>query len=1177
MKKIFSYILLLIIGFVCFTSDVFATFTVELQNSSGKTATYKVTSSIKYSKEYMSVTPVSGIQSATLTWNDDGLSGTLKVTFSSADCTGDLTINYKAEEGCADNKPKNCDAILSDARSMIGKIPYEYAAKCASTSFEECKFNTIWTDKYPTIPHVNSGQPAVGDNKAKNLSRHGDGKGHTGLDCSGFVWWIYNRNGINLLNQTGYAAAMNASVGNITGAGKVYSITKEQAKPCDLVTGSKPDAGSIPHIGIVSKVEGGMMFIHENSKDDNVVENCYFDCEAQSNGKAVKYWRVKALWDGTEQSDGTCNGKEPIHLDNSERCTCDTCDEIEIKEDYVDPTISEYNNCCKDGESHLREYRISQLFCSTTNAKLNIQYYDDQCNNDAYNDDTFDSLLSGNEFCRVYCTEDIQIKTPGPVESASGKFFKLAELEDYDLEGHQFTTKAPIVKGSKTCTIKTDYAKWRKNYVSNLKQEVETFNQQQENLAYYEMLRDPIRTEESIESEVSFKCTANNATEKEKTISNGTEYLDSNGVKQKCGSDQCTVAAYVGYGESYMDSSKNTTTCGSTVCREYEVKETNPSTKCTNKYYLYKVNTSNKKGSISCSNGKCSTAYYQVKIEGKTDTDNGSHFDGLKVVNAGTKNATYDEKTAHPTENGDGCTSVLDNFKNSQSGYTCEQTGSAKDIPDGLKKEKMDDVANRYKGDAGNNTTALSGFTGAAELLEKAMDKCQELFDKENDGYAAESTSAHESSEFYILNPTVKFKYMQVYLDNNERKDNWQEINYSTAKCQYTYSNSVGGVDDIDDKVIYYSNRFGDEIENMRDIKANSDRITTTDQLNDKLDNENNGVKLTKKFRRDAQYNALCTWTGEDIPSKITLYPGPQVQDSYVDAGTTLISEHTYQYALYLTTYKAEYETYWELGNLGGSTRTQEKFVKYFNSDKAHTCADYNPEPTKERDPVAYSNGDVEKEINPDSDTAKFTCVLNVKYGGMRIGSCQYGINYSLDEACEDNDVKSVFEFKVVDPKNMFPGDWSDKATNWKKDDGDFGPTWDDIQNKTAGADETYSPDKKTYSFKLDSTTIRAIKSYNKDHSYEDFNMQCTCPKDLYSEEERVDSTDCATIKKPASPECTTIISNKKKWKFTCRECQSNFLQELAVNNSVDGVRMKDGIWNNSKSFSDVRKDTHWA
>ena len=625
-----------------------------------------------------------------------------------------------------------------------------------------------------------------------------------------------------------------------------------------------------------------------------------------------------------------------------------------------------------------------------------------------------------------------------------------------------------------------------------------------------------------------------------------------------------------------MDSNGNETTCGSTVCREYEKKTSNPSTTCNNTYKLYKVNTSGKTGSISCSGGKCNTSYYQVKIDGVTDTDNGSNFKGLTVVSAGTKTATYDEKTAWPES--DNCTSHLDTFKNSQSGYTCEQAGGAKDIPDGIKKEKMDEKAGEYQTTASNKTGALTGFTSKAKTYESLMEKCQNLFDKTGEGYAGESKTVHDESKYYIINPTVKFKYMQVFLDDNTKKTEWQEINYTESDCKYSFKDE--GVEDSksDGIDVYYSKKF-ENPEDMRDIKENDKRIITDTELQDKLDKPGEAATVTTKHRRDAQYNAQCTWSGEDIPEVVTLYPGPQVSDVTADHSEQLISGHKFQYSIYLTTYKANYETYWELGNLGGSTRAQEKFVKYFNSDQAQTCASYvggrDCKDGEHSDTCAYSNGEPESRINEKEDTAKFTCVLQVKFGGMRIGDCEFGIS-GAEDACDDYDIKEVFEFKVVDPKEMFPGNWDDKANNWKKEDGTFGPTWDTIQNKIAADDTTYAPENLTYSYKLDPAAIKAIKSYNKDHSYSDYNydvenLTCKCPTE-------VDKTDCGTIKKPASPECTTDISSKKKWKYTCRECQSNFLEQLSDDNKINSVDLPKTVWNNPVSYYDVRSNNkNWA
>ena len=276
MRKYLTFVVVFLLSFLCMKGNVFAEFKYTLQSSSGKTAKYSITSSIKYT--HVTVEKGEGVSSANIVWNADGVSGLLTVTFSSPDCIGDVTLKYDKTEGCSSAKPSaECESIINDARSMIGRIPYEYAAKCKSTSYEECKFNTTWTDKYPHIKGVNTAMPATGDYKKKNLSRHGDGKGHTGLDCSGFVWWIYNRHGIDLYPAGG---AFYASVANITSGGKVISITKDQAQMCDLVSSTKPEDNNSKHIGIVSGTPtsgGSWSYIHTNGTDGNVVSKKMLD------------------------------------------------------------------------------------------------------------------------------------------------------------------------------------------------------------------------------------------------------------------------------------------------------------------------------------------------------------------------------------------------------------------------------------------------------------------------------------------------------------------------------------------------------------------------------------------------------------------------------------------------------------------------------------------------------------------------------------------------------------------------------------------------------------------------------------------------------------------------------------------------------------------------------------
>ena len=203
MKKFLTFTFVFLLSFLCMKGTVFAKFEAKLDSNKGKVAVYKVTSSIKYTK--VTAEPGAGVSEAKMVWNADGVSGTLTVTYSSSDCIGDVTLVYNADEGCSEKKPENCDAILADARSMIGKIPYEMGGKCSSKDFDACQFGLKYTDRKSydaTRAEINKNgtirafSPAYVD----NLTRYGD-HGKTGLDCSGFVWYVFFRNGYDLVGN----------------------------------------------------------------------------------------------------------------------------------------------------------------------------------------------------------------------------------------------------------------------------------------------------------------------------------------------------------------------------------------------------------------------------------------------------------------------------------------------------------------------------------------------------------------------------------------------------------------------------------------------------------------------------------------------------------------------------------------------------------------------------------------------------------------------------------------------------------------------------------------------------------------------------------------------------------------------------------------------------------------
>ena len=79
---------------------------------------------------------------------------------------------------------------------------------------------------------------------------------NTGLDCSGLIWYLFQRFGI----------AVPRTSEQYTNAGEEVSLNK--SKPGDLIlfTGSDPLSGKVGHIGLVAGREGGdVWFIHSAS------------------------------------------------------------------------------------------------------------------------------------------------------------------------------------------------------------------------------------------------------------------------------------------------------------------------------------------------------------------------------------------------------------------------------------------------------------------------------------------------------------------------------------------------------------------------------------------------------------------------------------------------------------------------------------------------------------------------------------------------------------------------------------------------------------------------------------------------------------------------------------------------------------------------------------------------
>ena len=354
----------------------------------------------------------------------------------------------------------------------------------------------------------------------------------------------------------------------------------------------------------------------------------------------------------------------------------------------------------------------------------------------------------------------------------------------------------------------------------------------------------------------------------------------------------------------------------------------------------------------------------------------------------------------------------------------------------------------------------------------------------------------------------------------------------------------------------------------MKDVKEIPTSILTA-----ATDMDDSEAPFEKNITEDIYYTAKCKFPEPEEDGQLTLYPGPTYESGSEVSGSLVntATGHKYQYALFLTTYSATFETWWEVKGLG-TNRTLSKFTEEFN--RHSTCAE---DPTK----VALSQGTAEDLKN--TTTVPFTCTLHVRDGGMRIGTCCTGRTNDLNHCCQPYTNNEVFEFRVVDPKNMFPGTTFDDpkvAKNWKKDDGtyDTARTYKKIHDD-AVADKTYSKENMTYAFRIDTNAIRLIKKYNDTHDYDSFdtNKNCDC-------QTITDEKDCGTINPDSS------CQSGDTWVYTCSKCKSNFLSDLSGTvGYIAGVgNTNKKVWNSAQfsSIGTVRNDdktndktagVHWA
>ncbi len=960
------------------------------------------------------------------------------------------------------------------------------------------------------------------------------------LNNKGFLYTIYYDRPINAPNWVGYekvsygeysltsASSMNDKVGYAVGLdwindsrngctgckfedGKFYYDDEEITTYVDpfedlyeyILSKTKP--GGKNCCGSLTKaIEDGDTSVtdeqkeyHEYYCDSGEGEPCTIK-EFPEIGKDPKYYCP----DGKECSEDEY--KEQCDVPDCERDpnepedpgnNCCTDDPIEAG--HIEGVV---NNCCTDGTtSEAKEYDLDKLFCK--NEYLGVDNFQYKCNADYYADSTADV---DDQYCKMYCTERVSVEIPKPITAISGRYFKLTETSH--------GTKSSYIEGFKRCRLIINYDKWEQDYYDIVKAEEEAYNDFQKNKAYELMYDDAIKasTQETENVTVSQSCTSNktsNLTIKQCSKTYKNENID----KNKCYNLTETV-----------DANGTKITKNVTSCKSGDAKDT-----C----YVTKKETT-----TSTSNSTCKIKYtkypfkkmydiYSVKIDEDKRDDCEDIYEAIEFKAGNKSKTSHDLDWAAWNIDDSDCSDAVNNktgskttsTTNSTTTTSCTATRGNSVVES--HKENVEENKKKYEEAAKAANEALKSNAQLAKQMEETIDKCDKYFT---------DYKGSKPEESYQFNATQKFSYTQVYMNElgrlqmdeifvdfeetpgcvideavvtnvNDDKDGLSENRYSDKK----YGNGFESMTDFSDGDLAYQDT-ANGFKNFLDTKYDADKIFTT----------------------DAKYHVTCKWD-EGENKLYTLVPSGTASESTSEINYT---QHNQEYKVYLSTLDGTYETYWDINGLG----TNGRFDKYFK-EAGNTCSGQKPNES------------------PAQET--LSCKIHSEHEIVLTGYCNgtNGTDTTADPAdCDPyEEGYRLFNFKVVDPANLFPsgvgaGD-REVAKNWTvTEEGQKAMQEIEALGK---ADMTYAPENLTYSFVLTPTDMGHIKNYNAGQisagGYSDFTLVCS------------------------SESCNA---------GACDKCKSPFLENLS-NGIVkyDNTNHKVSGWGNkNKDLTAVRKGNGW-
>lgn len=754
------------------------------------------------------------------------------------------------------------------------------------------------------------------------------------------------------------------------------------------------------------------------------------------------------------------------------------------------------NNCCEDSTtSTIVEPSLNDLFCRDN--ELNVDYYALKPGAQQYL--YYDTDLN-TDYCKMYCTERIETEIPGALTATNGKYFQLTQTS--------YGTYSPYVKSTKRCRIRVEYDKWINDYQEQVNTAIEQYNLYNENAAYHELYNDAEKTSHQIE-DVNVYCSAKSQT---------TSYME-NGVSISFSSP--------GSSDSYYSMANR-----SFKYDKYTFKKDN--------YYYRKTKIDND---------------LRRKYESEKILDEG------KLYNANDPKKDYsywsDSLLTTISQINEAVNSKRQGDCRTQAGHTicdvyeCKASNGATAVVQlGEKAENVPQLIQNYKANAENAKNSYQAAVNKMKELQDDLTKCDKYF-------TPESTSSTSSAEHMYNVPTSlsNFKYTQVYQDEKGNPKQAQVTIGFAGNCNITGpfadANGVDTFASSGGSNNYSTNPYGRIFELMSVFDSSKtlsynheDKTLTSNKYHEKF-TLSEPYKADKMFWHDGRYQAECSWERTDVDSYTVDNDGSVTSEKPGDGNnyrlvprgevynylqsTTNYTEHEFVFS-FSTSYDGHFETYWNLRGLGENG----KFDKYFEEGSG-TCASENP-----------------------ADSELLTCRLHGFHGGSFYGCCCGDDGYTTNStvSCDSYGDKAVlYDFKIIDPANVFPAATNGYATNWT--DTETGKAAKKAIEELGKDLSTYSPDTLSYSFRLTPNDMKQIKEYNTRLNsyggYTDNDLTCDCSQGQGD-------------------------GNKDNNK-SCVQCKSNFLNNIAEGKILEGKTLTGG-WNRSdKTINEVRSSDKikWA